>query len=170
MREILSEETYSLISNGCIIILIDFIYIHLMTSELLAIAYGLACTLPVHPQQASAAHALAYRLCIINFKPLSPYDCFQEQIAEFDGTTGQKEEKPYPGDRLDKGVARQAYVATGPTEAEHDYDEPYFEPASEFDTLLEQLKELMVTNIQESSLRSVEALYSVTADPPKLMP
>ena len=67
-------------------------------------------------------------------------------MTEFDGTTRQKKEMPHPGDEL---AAHQGYIR------EHDYDEPYFEPASEFDTLLEQLKELAVTNIQESSLRSV---------------
>ena len=81
----------------------------------------------------------------------------QEQVSEFDahGTTDHEQNKD-PGDELHMGSMNQGYVVTGPTDAEHDYDEPYFEPASEFDTLLEQLKELSVTNIQESSLRSVE--------------
>ena len=79
----------------------------------------------------------------------------QEQITEHDGTTWTNLNKEASFDM--KG-AHRGYVMTRPTDAEHDYDEPYFEPASEFDTLLEQLKELAVTNVQESSLRSVETL------------
>ena len=79
----------------------------------------------------------------------------QEQLTEHDGATEDNKEMSC---LRDEGAAPhdQAYVVTGPIDAEHDYDEPYFEPASEFDTLLEQLKELAVINIQESSLRSVE--------------
>ena len=81
----------------------------------------------------------------------------QEQITEHDGTTWPNQNKEASFEMYMKG-AHQGYVMTRPTDAEHDYDEPYFEPASQFDTLLEQLKELAVTNVQESSLRSVETL------------
>ena len=68
----------------------------------------------------------------------------------------------HPRAGIEKGTVHQGYVVTGPIDGEHDYDEPYFEPASEFDILLEQLKELAVTNLQESSLRSVEVERAFT--------
>lgn len=67
-----------------------------------------------------------------------------------------KEELQYSGYEIDNGAAYQGpCMATRHSDEEHDYDEPYFEPASEVDTLLEQLKELSVSNILEKSLRSV---------------
>lgn len=82
----------------------------------------------------------------------------QEQRVKHDGTIAamHNNEMPCPGYKLNSEAAHQRYIKTGPTSGEHNYDEPYFEPASEFDTLLEQLKELAVTNIQEESLKSVE--------------
>ena len=78
------------------------------------------------------------------------------QIIELDGARLHKnksKECPYSGQyEFDTGAEHQCRVST---DAEHDYDEPYFEPASEFDALLEQLKELGVAGIQEQSLRLV---------------
>ena len=36
---------------------------------------------------------------------------------------------------------------------DHDYDEPYFEPATEVDTLINQLERLEVPTIQQESLK-----------------
>jgi hypothetical protein len=53
-------------------------------------------------------------------------------------------------------VEHHSYVIAGPTDGEHDYDEPYFEPASEVDGLLKQLRGLDVTSIEEKSLKLVK--------------
>ena len=100
-----------------------------------------------------SCNKLVKLICSIIFFSYKLY--LQAQLTEHDGTTEDNKEMSC---LRDEGAAPQAYVVTGPTGAEHDYDEPYFEPASEFDTLLEQLKELAVTNILKSSLRSVHLL------------
>lgn len=79
------------------------------------------------------------------------YAILQGQITECEGTSWDKQNK-----KADFEAANHCYVLT---DCEHDYDEPYFEPASEFDILLEQLKELSVTNILERSLGLVAVLY-----------
>ena len=41
---------------------------------------------------------------------------------------------------------------------EHDYDEPYFEPASEVEDLFHQLMKLDVPNIEEANLKYVHMI------------
>ena len=56
--------------------------------------------------------------------------------------------------KLINGAGDRSYMtqATSDPPQVHDYDEPYFEPATEVDLLLEQLRELDVLNIEENSL------------------
>lgn len=87
------------------------------------------------------------------------HDISNIQIVEYDKATSpiQNNEKlaqmQHLGCEVNNRAVHHGYTTI---DAEHDYDEPYFEPASEVDALLEQLKELAVSNIPEKSLRLCE--------------
>ena len=53
---------------------------------------------------------------------------------------------PYHALKEEVGVA-------GGGEEEHDYDEPYFEPASEVEDLMHQLSRLNIHSIQDDALK-----------------
>ena len=62
-------------------------------------------------------------------------------------------ETNFSGYEIDNCGYTRSFLATA--NDDHDYDEPYFEPATEVDTLINQLERLEVPTIQQESLKYV---------------